>query len=141
MATLIHFKREKPMKLLFLFAAAVAVNTANAKSITCTSKKGEQIYYTEGQLVLNSEIVNATTLEGGEFVVLPKDKLWTNIERAEAVTRNGYSRFVIGGDAWCSYRLALPEDFLSRTGKFNAFLDAYCEENSNSSHRVGCRIL
>lgn len=127
------------MKLLILIAA-VAGSIAQAKTLDCRSYQREHIYYTDGHLELKATIGSGVDLSAIAFTVLPEDKLKSRDDESTGQVRGGYVRFGLMGDAWCSYRVALPEDFNHRVQPFTAFVDAYCEENTNSSHPLRCEV-
>lgn len=135
------------MKLLiavFSLSLTAAQSEANVVvPLKCASKKNENLYFTEGQLLFTAKhVLNETTLLSTSLTLVPRDKLSADERQADGkISRDGkWVRFVIGGDAWCSYRIALPRDFQNRRDSIPAFVDAFCEENSYYSIRLNCRI-
>lgn len=132
------------MRAIILFVATLfATQAAQADTLKCASKKDEHLYYTDGQLLLVVKDVAAETLMFGSSLSLqPEGKLGANEKTVRGSFKGDgkWVRFDIGGDAWCSYRLALPRGFSKKEASFPAFVDAYCEENSNYSIRMSCKI-
>jgi len=136
------------MKTLFTALFALSLFAAQAEAnvvvpLKCASNKNETLYYTEGQLLFTAKhVLNETTLLSTSLTLIPEKKLGADERQADGkISRDGkWIRFEIGGDAWCSYRLALPRGFQERTNSIPAFVDAFCEENSNYSIRLNCRI-
>ncbi len=126
---------------LSLFAAQAEANMV--VSLKCASKKNEILYFTEGQLLFTSKhVLNETTLLSTSLTLVPRDKLGADERQADGkISSDGkWVRFEIGGDAWCSYRIALTRDFQNRRDSIPAFVDAFCEENSNHSSSRNCQI-
>lgn len=133
------------MKLfLSLIALSVLSANANAATLRCASKKGESLYYTEGQLVLVAgSVISDELLSNASLELLPASKLGVKEQRVVADKKRStaqYVRFNLGADAWCNYRLTLPRGYSDRGEAFPAFVDANCEENSNYSIRMSCSI-
>lgn len=133
--------------LLSVFAFAFIATQAQANVVVplkCASKKNETLYYTSGQLLLSvKHVFNDTTITGTSLSLQPEGKLGAKVDGQVTgkASRDGkWTRFDIGGDAWCSYRLTLPRGFSERFDTIPAFVDAFCEENSNYSIRLNCRI-
>ena len=136
------------MKLVFsvlslaFFASAAQANVV--VPLKCASKKNETLYYTEGQLLFTAKHVSSNSaIIGTSLSLRPEGKLGAKVNgkiSGKASRDGNYVRFQIGGDAWCSYRITLPADFNERFDAFPAFVDASCEENSNYSIRLSCRL-
>ena len=132
------------MKAVLLATLALfTAQAAQADSLKCASKKDEHLYYTDGQLMLLvKDVVGETLMFGSSLSLQPEGKLGAREKKIEGSFKGDgkWVRFGIGGDAWCSYRLALPRGFSKKDTTFPAFVDAYCEENSNYSIRMSCKI-
>lgn len=132
------------MKTLLLLAITLAtLQTAQADTLRCASKKNETLYYTDGQLLLEvKNVAGETLLLNASLTLKPADKLGSQDSKLEGTISGAgkWVRFNMFGDAWCSYRLALPRGFNEKTESFPAFVDASCEENSNYSIRLNCRM-
>ena len=129
--------------LLALTLAVFTAQAAQASTLKCASKKDEHLYYTDGQLLLVvKKVAGETLLLDSSLSLRPEGKLGSNDAKLEgSITGTGkWIRFSMYGDAWCSYRLALPRGFTEKTESFPAFVDAYCEENSNYTVRMNCRL-
>jgi|GEM_PF-1394381 len=133
--------------LISLFALSfLAVNAQADVSVPlkCASKKDETLYYTSGQLLLTvKNVTSDTEITGTSLSLQPEGKLGDKVNGniSGKIGRDGkWVRFDIGGDAWCTYRLTLPRGFNERFDTIPAFVDAFCEENSNYSIRLNCRI-
>lgn len=129
--------------LFGIFMLGTLVNAETPK-IFCASKKGEHIYYgSDGQIFLTAESLSDDHIANVMLEHRPDDKYGSRERgvRLGKLSRDGrYIRFGLDGDAWCTYKITLPSDYRGRTGSFPLFLDAYCEENTNSSHRLSCKI-
>lgn len=132
------------MKTLLLLAFTFAgLQAAQADTLRCASKKNETLYYTDGQLLLEvKNVASETLLMETSLSLQPEGKLGSQDKKLEGrISGAGkWIRFNMFGDAWCSYRLALPRGFSTKTESFAAFVDATCEENSNYSIRLNCRM-
>jgi hypothetical protein len=130
------------MKNALLLAAlfVLAPGYASADELLCASKKDQSLYVTTGQVRLRADIANPTLLERVSVSTTGSKQLGVLVGEVEGVNKGEYVRFEIGADAWCSYRLALPKNFMTRE-KTPAFLDAFCEENGKDSIRLDCAVL
>ena len=126
------------MKILLALVIPFLSAQAHAETLRCASKKNETLYYTEGQLLLTATVAGDSELRNVRLSLQPEGKLGAQEGQATGKTSGGWTRFSAGGDAWCSYRLALPASFARDSGKFVGFVDASCEENSRYSVRVYC---
>jgi len=129
------------MKPLFMTAVLFLsiANVARADQLLCASKKNEPLYYSTGQIKLTAEIADTTTLSMVTLRTSGSGTLGSSESEVFGKIHGDYVRFEIGGDAWCSYKLALPKDFKTREQTW-AYVDAHCEENANSSIRLNCSI-
>lgn len=128
------FLRLSIAALLFIAPAA------NADELLCASKKEEALYFSTGQVRLVAEIASPTLLSRISLQTTGSDKLgFRGTEEVEGKASDRYVRFSLGGDAWCSYRLALPVAFMTKETT-TAFLDAFCEEGVKSEVRLYCRV-
>ena len=129
--------------ILFATLALFATQAAQADTLKCASKKDEHLYYTDGQLLLVvKDVAGETLLFDSSLTLKPEGKLGSEDKKLEGTIagEGKWIRFNMYGDAWCSYRLALPRGFSDKREAFPAFVDAYCEENSNYSIRMSCKI-
>ncbi len=128
---------------IILFSIFMLGTLANAETLQCMSKKGEHIYYGgDGQIVLTASVISSELLHNVNFTLVPENKYGSREPGpAQGRVRGGFVKFSLYGDAWCEYRISIPKDFRLRTnGKFPLFLDAYCEEHTNSNHRLNCKL-
>lgn len=127
------------MKLVLCLGLLMSFAVAHAENIVCASKEREELYFTQGQILLKGVIADAVSLTDVSMATTGSDVLGFSSENSTGVVKKEFVRFVVGGDAWCSYRLALPEDFTKRTTVIG-FLDASCEEGYNYNIRLNCSI-
>jgi hypothetical protein len=129
--------------IVALSVFALSSQDSHAASLKCASKKEQTLYYSEGQvMLLVKDIVSETLMFDSSISLQPLGKLGTR-EKTVNGSFSGNSnwvRFKIGADAWCNYRLALPRGFHKIRGNLTAYVDAYCEENSNYNIRLSCKI-
>lgn len=132
------------MKALIALALTLfTTQAAQADTLKCASAKGQNIYYgNEGQLLLVATVLGETLLSNSRLT-FTGDSNYGSQDARLGGTINGsgkYVRFSLDGDAWCSFKLTLPRGFQNARAKISAFVDAYCEENTNSSIRMSCKI-
>ncbi len=127
--------------MISLFLALLTLSEpVHAESLRCASTKNETLYYDTGRAVLSAEVVSDTQLSQVNLSFEPARKLGSTQTAAEGVVKGNYVRFPLGGDAWCSYKIAAPVNFRGKRGSFPLFLDAYCESNSNYNIRLYCSL-
>lgn len=127
-------------KIMILVFTLLMVPATQAATLVCASMKDETLYYQDGQLVLSAVATEPSVLQSAELSFLPARRLGTSETDIQGQQKGGWIRFQLSGDAWCSYKVALPADFLEQSRAFTAFVDAVCEENSNSTIRLSCRL-
>ena len=119
---------------LILFSLS---NLASATELLCASKKDQDLYYSNGQVLITAKASSPTLLTN--FTMEMKgSNLGSSENRIRGKATNNWVRFQFA-DAWCDYSAALPKNFTSLE-TFTLFLDAHCEENTNGSVRLNCRL-
>jgi len=125
-------------KLLKLLAAAFILTcTAHADELLCASTSKQQLYFSEGQLLIRAEI-NSPTLLSNLEMSLKNTNLGFTEDEAEGKASAKWVRFH-GSDAWCDYTITLPKGFMT-AGRSVLFLDAVCEEGHQYSLRANCKV-
>ncbi len=129
------------MRTTLILLIFVMGMSAHAETLECRSSGPESIYYTEGTIRVKAIVIGDAALNRIEMDVTrgnlgfgPEDQI------TEGRETPNYVKFWLGADAWCNYRGTLPKNFRSRPKMFPMFMDAYCEENTNSSHRLICKL-
>lgn len=120
--------------------SAFLAASASAGELVCASKKDETLYYSSGQLLLSADVVSETNLRDVDLSLQPGSKHGSRDADVTGAGSGRWIRFALEGDAWCSYKLALPAGFDQGGRTFPAFVDAACENNTRSSVRMSCRL-
>jgi hypothetical protein len=110
---------------------------SQASELLCASKSGETIYYADGQIKITAQVNSPTHLSRLSLHISDGNVGFSN-EDVRGQVRGNWVRFQ-ASDAWCDYTIVMPRTFRVRTS-FKMFLDARCDENTNSSHRLNCRM-
>jgi hypothetical protein len=125
-------------KFLKLLAAAfIFTSTANADELLCASASKQQLYFSEGQLLVRAEI-NSPTLLSNLSMSLKNTNLGFTEEEAEGKASAKWVRFQ-GSDAWCDYTITLPKNFMTLERSV-LFLDAHCEEGHQYTLKANCKV-
>lgn len=128
------------MKYLVTFLALSCLSQlARADILVCASQKNESLYYSTGQVKVIAEIGNETWLTDIAISTTGSHLLGTRTAQSSGHIKGAYVRFDMDSDAWCNYRLVLPKGFNAQE-KTVAYVDAYCEENTNNNIRLNCSI-
>lgn len=123
----------------FLFMLPLLVSTyVQADELLCASARNQSLYYSTGQVRLTAQINNETSLDNLRLTITGSSLLGVNEAVVDGTVVGRYKRFNVS-DAWCNYRITLPSGFMTRSST-PAFLDANCEENTNSSIRLNCVV-
>ena len=128
------------MKILFVFVILLeSVSTlAHADELLCASKKDQTIYFSQGQVLVKGELNSPTLLSMVSMKVTGGSNLGAIEDELKGKVKGNWVRFQFS-DAWCDYTATLPKDFMiSRSVPM--FLDARCEENTNSTIKLFCKI-
>lgn len=112
---------------------------AQAKQITCSSKKEVELYFSTVQINFAADIKNNVTLENISLSLVGDSKMGGRENRVEGKATKKYVRFSLYGDHVCSYKLTLRKGF-ENFKTTTAYLDAFCEDNHNSAHKLSCKL-
>ena len=118
--------------LVMLLASTAQL--AHADELLCASKKDQNIYFSTGQVLLTAEVNSPTLLSRLSMKVTGGSNLGANVEELNG----NWVRFQFS-DAWCDYTATLPKGFMTSESAA-MFLDARCEENTNSTVKLNCKI-
>lgn len=124
---------------LLVLANLAFTSVANAAQISCTTDKEVELYFSSGYIRLTADIKNNVTLENLSLSLIGDAKMGGRENLIEGKTTKKYVRFSLYGDHVCSYKLTLRKHFATYKTT-TAYLDAFCEENHNSAHRLKCKI-
>ena len=129
------------MKLgIFLsFFGSFLCDSAQADELLCASKKDQSLYYSTGQIKVRAEINSPTLLSALSLKTTGSSTLGLSEDVVKGKVIGNWVRFQ-GSDAWCDYTLALSRNFMTKEESFPLFLDARCEEKTNTSIRLNCKI-
>lgn len=112
---------------------------AHAATLVCASKKDAHIYFTDGQVRLAALFQNESQLRNVNMTFSELLGSGDAVSKGVLSKNRKWVRYVLSGDALCSYRLMLPIGY-SKAQRFGGMLDSFCEENSNYSVPLACAI-
>jgi hypothetical protein len=120
--------------------AGLICSSAQADTLLCASKRNAEIYFTEGQVRITAEINSSTLLSNVNFSIKGGENTLNSLtEEAKGKVTAAYVRFELEGSLFCTYKIALPKNFMTQSNT-RLYVDASCEEGYNYSVQLNCSV-